>query len=155
MRFGGVADRLAVPLFAAVLLLLGGGCERRAEVVLHGAGGPVRVRVEVVDTPVGRQQGLMYRRELAADAGMLFVFPTDGVQHFWMKNTLIPLDMLFIDRDRRVVGIVANAVPMSTQPVGPDKPCRYVLEVNGGFSARHGVTEGATVELIEVPAGAT
>jgi len=155
MRLDGAASPLAVALWAAVLLLLVGGCKHEAEVVLHGTGGPVRVRVEVVNTPVGRQQGLMYRRELPPDTGMLFVFPADGVQHFWMRNTLIPLDMVFIDRDRRVVGIVANAVPMSTQPVGPDKPCLYVLEVNGGFTARHGVTEGATVELIDVPAGAT
>ncbi len=153
MRFDGAADRLALAVFAA-LLLLASGCQRGPAVVLHGSGGPVRVGVEVVNTAVGREQGLMYRRELAADAGMLFVFPADGVQHFWMKNTLIPLDMLFIDRDRRVVGIVANAVPMSTQPVGPDEPCRYVLEVNGGFAARHGIAEGTAVDLVGVPLGA-
>jgi len=147
--------RSARIVFGAALALVLAGCTRESTVVLHGSAGQVRVQVEVVSTPVARAQGLMYRRQLAPDAGMLFVFPADGVQHFWMKNTLIPLDMLFIDRDHRVVGIVANAVPLSTQPVGPDKPCRYVLEVNGGFAAQHGVAEGSAVELIDVPAGAS
>jgi len=124
--------------------------------VLHtNDGANVRVHVEIVNTPTARAQGLMYRRELAEDAGMLFIFPDDSVLHFWMKNTLIPLDMLFIDRDRRVVGIVENAHPMSTEPVGPDKPARYVLEVNGGFAARHHIPTGATVDFVDVPEGAS
>jgi hypothetical protein len=131
-------------------------CARGPAVILRTTdGAAVRVHVEVVNTPAGRTQGLMYRSELAADAGMLFVFPRDGVLHFWMKNTLIPLDMLFIDRDRRVVGIVANARPLSEQPVGPDTPARYVLEVNGGFAAAHRVSKGATVEFVDVPDGAS
>lgn len=131
-------------------------CARGPSVVLHATGGStVRVRVEVVNTPTGRTQGLMYRHELAADAGMLFVFPEDGILHFWMRNTLIPLDMVFIDRDHHVVGVVANARPLSEEPVGPDARARYVLEVNGGFAAAHRISEGATVEFVEVPTGAS
>jgi uncharacterized protein len=115
---------------------------------------PVRVQVEVVNTPTGRAQGLMYRRELAADAGMLFIFPDERVQHFWMKNTIIPLDMLFIAGNRQVVGIVADARPMSTDPLGPNVPVRYVLEVNGGFASRHHIMVGATVEFVAVPLAA-
>ncbi|MBI4518391.1 MAG: DUF192 domain-containing protein [Deltaproteobacteria bacterium] len=145
----------ALALLAAVIGLLC-GCAARPAVILHPAGGAaVRVRVEVVNTPLARAQGLMYRRELAADAGMLFVFPHAGVQHFWMKNTLIALDMLFIDDSRRVVGIVANARPLSTRSVGPEVPCRYVLEVNGGFAAQHHIEVGATIEFVDVPAGAS
>ena len=137
-------------------MLLLAACNRGPTVVLRGTdGATVRVRVELATTPIAQQQGLMYRRELASDAGMLFIFPTDGVLHFWMKNTLIPLDMLFIDRDRRIVGIVENARPMSTEPVGPDQAARYVLEVNGGFAMQHHIATGGTVEFVNVPEGAT
>ena len=142
--------------FIACLLLVVAGCTRGPAVVLRATDGAnVRVRVEVVNTPTARQQGLMYRREMAADAGMLFVFPGDGVLHFWMKNTIIPLDMVFIDHDRRIVGIVENARPMSTEPVGPDHAARYVLEVNGGFAAQHHIATGGTVEFADVPEGAS
>ncbi|MBI1817568.1 MAG: DUF192 domain-containing protein [Deltaproteobacteria bacterium] len=139
-------------LLVAALAL--GACTRGPTVVILAADNAT-VRVEVVSTPSARAQGLMYRRELTADAGMLFIFPADGVQHFWMKNTLMPLDMLFIDRERRIVGIVENARPMSTEPVGPDTPARYVLEVNGGFAAQHHVSTGAMVEFIDIPEGAS
>ncbi|HVN86314.1 MAG TPA: DUF192 domain-containing protein [Candidatus Binatia bacterium] len=141
--------------FALFVLLVLAGCDRGPSVVLHASDGPnVRIRVELATTPAAQAQGLMYRHELASDAGMLFIFPTDSVLHFWMKNTLIPLDMLFIDRDRRIVGIVEHAHPMSTEPVGPDQPARYVLEVNGGFAAQHRIAVGSTVEFVAVPEGA-
>jgi hypothetical protein len=128
------------------------GCERRPAVVLHAPGGnDVRVHVEVVSTPEQRARGLMYRKELAADAGMLFLFPEEEVLRFWMKNTLIPLDMIFIDASRRVVGVVANAKPLSTRGVGVEAPSKYVLEVNGGFAAKHGIAAGATIEFVGVP----
>lgn len=131
-------------------------CRRGPAVVLHDTdGGSVRVRVELATTPTARSQGLMYRKELADDVGMLFLFPVDGILHFWMKNTEIPLDMLFIDHNRRIVGIVESAHPMSQEPVGPDVPARYVLEVNGGFAAKHRIAVGATVEFVEVSEAAT
>ncbi len=145
-RIAGLALLVAALAFAA--------CKRGPTVVVHAADS-VMVHVEVVSTPSARAQGLMYRRELSPDAGMLFIFPHDGVQHFWMKNTLISLDMLFIDHERRIVGIVENARPMSTEPMGPDQPSRYVLEVNGGFAAQHHISMGAMVEFIDVPEGAS
>jgi len=78
---------------------------------------------------------------------MLFVFDEDRNHSFWMKNTLIPLDMLFIARDGTVVGIHANATPLSTANIAVGKPSRYVLEVPGGWAARHGVAAGAQVEF--------
>jgi len=73
---------------------------------------------------------------------MLFIFPAAEPLKFWMKHTEIPLDMIFADANGRIVGIVADATPYSEQPVGPDTPALYVLEVNGGFCARHGVRKG-------------
>jgi uncharacterized membrane protein (UPF0127 family) len=89
----------------------------------------------------------MYRTSLAEGHGMLFVFDEDASHSFWMKNTLIPLDMLFIARDGTVVGIHPNATPLSTADIRVGTPSRYVLEVPGGWAARHGVAAGARVEL--------
>jgi uncharacterized membrane protein (UPF0127 family) len=145
-------------LFLAITLLAcvtGSACANdtvTARVVLHTTGGDVPVTVEVVATAERRGLGLMYRKELAADAGMLFVF--DAPQHltFWMKNTVLPLDMLFIGDDRRIVGIVKDAVPFTTTPREVDGNSRYVLEVNAGFSDRHGVKNGDAVSFEDVPA---
>jgi len=92
----------------------------------------------------------MYRRRLAADAGMLFVFPTESDQQFWMKDTPLPLDMVFIGKQRHIVGIVSEARPFTTNPLGVGVPSQYVLEVNGGFCARHGITTGDAVEFVRI-----
>ena len=116
-----------------------------ARVVVHAKGGDVPVTVEVADTPDRRSLGLMYRKELAPEAGMLFIFDASQRLTFWMKNTVLPLDMIFIGDDHRIAGIVKNTVPFTTTPRGVDAPSRYVLEVNGGFSDRHGVHDGDAV----------
>ncbi len=105
------------------------------------------VSVEIANTPQQRELGLMYRKQMDENAGMLFVFPSAQPLKFWMKNTFIPLDMLFADNSGAIVGIVANAVPLSEANVGPDTPSRYVLEVNGGFAARHGIKTGDRLEF--------
>ncbi len=134
------------------LLLLCGACRAGGPaVVLHNPDGTLtHVRVEVVSTPAMRANGLMYRRELDSDAGMLFIFPEEETQQFWMKNTLIPLDMIFIDAAKTVVGVVAEARPQTTTARGVGKPSKYVLEVNGGFAAKHGVAAGTTMELVHI-----
>lgn len=120
-------------------------------------GAPAAVAVEVADEPHEMERGLMWRSELADGTGMLFVFPDDQDHVFWMKNTLIPLDMIFIARDApdqgRVVGVRANTTPLSTAPEGVDAPSRWVLEVPGGWSARHGIGAGARVTFEGIPAG--
>src|SRR5437667_4272540 len=127
---------------AAALALA--GCRAGGQVaVIRGPGAAVEVSLEVAATPAERERGLMYRRSLAEGLGMLFVFDADGNQSFWMKNTLIPLDLLFIARDGTVVGIHANATPLSTANIAVGKPSRYVLEVPGGWAARHGISAGA------------
>ena len=115
--------------------------------VVHTAAGSVRVSLELALTPEVQQQGLMYRSSLREGHGMLFVFPAEDQHTFWMKNTLIPLDMLFIAGDGHIVGIHADAVPLSTAPIGVGRPSRYVLEVSGGYAARHGIATGDRVEL--------
>src|SRR2546426_5637244 len=131
---------------AAALALA--GCRDRGPVaVIRGPGGAVEVALEVAATPAERERGLMYRSSLAEGRGMLFVFDQDGNHTFWMRNTLIPLDMLFIARDGMVVGIHANATPLSTASISVGKPSRYVLEVPGGWTARHGIAAGAQVEF--------
>lgn len=105
------------------------------------------VLAEVVTTPQAIQQGLMFRPHLDPDAGMLFVFPQEADHQFFMRNTLIPLDMIFIGSDLRVVGVVPNAVPLTETRRGAGRPSMYVLEVNGGWAAKHGVTLGAPVRF--------
>ncbi len=106
-------------------------------------------RLEVVNTPAERAKGLMFRRynEMQDDQGMLFIFPDESPRTFWMRNTLIPLDMLFIGSDARIVGIVANAKPLSEEPRGVDKPSKYVIELLGGSAKKFGIAEGSKVEL--------
>jgi hypothetical protein len=114
---------------------------------IHTTGAVVEVTLEVADTPEARQRGLMYRSTLADGRGMLFVFDEDADHQFWMKNTLIPLDLVFIDRGGRVVGVHADATPLSLAPIRAGTPSRYVLEVPGGFAARRGIAAGDRVDL--------
>ena len=155
-RNAGLCVRKAA-LFVA-LLVLGvpcgvplAACSQGPAAVIHTHGGPVTVNLEIADTPGKRASGLMYRREIAADAGMLFLFREASPQKFWMKNTVLPLDMIFIGPTRKIVGIVADTRPFTTNPLGVDEPSRYVLEVNAGFAAKHGVAVGDQVEFLRVP----
>lgn len=119
-----------------------------AHVLLPDAfGGQHRIDVEVANTPDSRERGLMWRSALAEDRGMLFIFPEEEIQSFWMRNTLIPLDMLFIDQHRRILGIVEHAVPHTRTPRGVGRPTLYVLEVPGGWVERMGVRAGSLVQL--------
>jgi uncharacterized membrane protein (UPF0127 family) len=103
------------------------------------------VSLEVADTEPVRERGLMFREHLAPNEGMVFVFPEPGYYPFWMKNTLIPLDMIFIGADGRIVNIAERAVPLSTAPIYSSDVAMAVLEVNGGTAARLGIKAGDTV----------
>jgi uncharacterized protein len=105
------------------------------------------VKVEVAATPERRELGLMYRNHLDEDAGMIFIFPQPENAEFWMKNTEIPLDMLFADSHGKVVGIVANAQPYSEKQVGGFGDTLFVLEVSGGYAARHHIAAGDTLQF--------
>lgn len=119
-------------------------------VVVEPLGGaPVRVRVELAQTPEQRQRGLMYRKQLAPDAGMLFIFERPQHNVFWMHNTYLPLDMIFITPEWKVLGIVENATPQTDTPRQVPGLSSFVLEVNAGFSRQHGIAAGANVRLIQ------
>jgi hypothetical protein len=120
----------------------------KAWVRLKDAFGVVHpVEVEVAATPDSRRRGLMWRTELAAGKGMLFLFPEEEVQSFWMANTLIPLDMLFINSKMQVVGIVERAVPQTRTSRSVGQPSQFVLEVPGGWCQSVGITQNSTVEF--------
>ena len=121
--------------------------DRGAMLVPDAFGGSHRLTVEIADTSPLRTRGLMWRSALADGTGMLFIFPTEVVQSFWMRNTLIPLDMVFIDRRMEVVGVVQWAEPRTLTSRTVGKPSLYVLEVPGGWTSRNGVRDGSTVEL--------
>lgn len=115
-------------------------------VVLEPSGRePVTVRVDVADTPEARSLGLMFRKDLEEDQGMIFFFERDADHSFWMKNTPLSLDMIFISADGRIVGIAPRTTPFSLAGVRVGKPSRAVLEVRGGFAERHGLAPGDPV----------
>lgn len=102
-------------------------------------------QVEFVDTDATRARGLMHRKSLAPDRGMLFDFKTERPVAFWMKNTLIPLDMIFIRADGRILSIARNTTPLSEAPVPSGGPVRSVLEIPGGRAAQLGILPGDRV----------
>jgi uncharacterized membrane protein (UPF0127 family) len=111
---------------------------------------PAEVTVEIARTPRQIQRGLMYREHMPPDRGMLFLMGEERIQSFWMHNTLIPLDMIFIGRDMTVAGVVANAEPLTDTPRRVDRPSFYVLEVNTGWAAAHHVEAGTPVRFRNV-----
>jgi hypothetical protein len=119
-------------------------------VVIHSGGKQQKVEVEVVRTQRDIRRGLMYRTHLDENAGMLFLFKKEKFQSFWMKNTLIPLDMIFIGASMRIAGIVENAEPKTNTSRKVPAPSQYVLEVNGGWTDKHGVRAGDKVEFVDV-----
>ena len=117
--------------------------------------GEVTITVEVVTTRPQIERGLMWRNHLPYDAGMLFLMGRDAVWAFWMRNTFIALDIIYIARDLTIAGIIHNAQPCTDTRRGVHKPSSYVLEVNGGWAAAHQIAAGAKVRpgycLKEIP----
>ena len=125
-------------------------------VVIQGDRGAVKVMAEVANTPVLRARGLMYREALADGHGMLFVYQRRDVHTFWMKNTLIPLDMLFMDgpphqESVSVIGIVHEAEPETLAHRSVPAPSLYVLEVPGGWARKMGISVGSRVSWEALP----
>ena len=116
-----------------------------SELTIVTAGGPQKFKIELALSDAQMEQGLMFRRSLAPDAGMLFDFKRPVPVTMWMKNTLIPLDMVFLDAGGRVVDIHERAVPQSLDQIAAKGPARYVVELNGGTAARLGIRPGDRV----------
>jgi uncharacterized protein len=122
-----------------------------ADLAVATDGASHRFRVWVADTEPRREQGLMYVRALKPDRGMLFVFDGPQVASFWMKNTLIPLDILFVSPDGRVIRIAASTTPLSLAPIGSMGVVRSVLELRGGTAQRLGIRPGARLSSAALP----
>jgi uncharacterized membrane protein (UPF0127 family) len=149
MRISGIlrsafaAVRLAVAL---LLLSAAAACSADNRAVFHTAKGDFAFNVEIADTEASRERGLMFRTSLAPDAGMLFDYHKEQQAAFWMQNTLIPLDMVFISADGIVKTIHVNARPMDTTAIPSEVPVRFVMEIAGGRSEEIGLKVGDKFE---------
>ena len=141
--------RVGPTALVVVVLLALLGCARGPCVSIIGADGKPRatVAVEVASTGTQREVGLMFRKHLDDDAGMIFIFPDSAPRNFWMHNTPLSLDMVFADAKGTVTGIVANAEPFSDKLLGVEGNSQYVLEVNAGFCAKNKITPGGRLNF--------
>jgi uncharacterized protein len=130
------------PLLAATPLRAELQSFGKSELTIESANGKHHFNIEEAKTEAQMEQGLMFRRSMAPDAGMLFEYEKPQVMTFWMKNTLIPLDMLFIASDGTIADIHERAVPMLLDPINSAMPVLGVLELNGGTVARLGIKRG-------------
>jgi uncharacterized membrane protein (UPF0127 family) len=119
---------------------------------IHAGGSTYKFEVELATTPAEREQGLMFRKSMPSNAGMLFLYPSEQQVAFWMKNTLIPLDMLFLKADGSIARIAHDAVPLDETPIPSNAEVKAVLEVNGGTAAALGIKEGDKVDYATAPA---
>lgn len=149
-RFDGARKTAAVWLLGfflasaiAAAAVAGGGA--REPLTIRTASGAHDFEVEIAATPDQHRTGLMYRRQLAANAGMLFLYENGSRVTMWMQNTFIPLDMFFVGADGRITHIVERTVPHSTELIGSNGPVRAVLELNGGTASRLGIRVGDTI----------
>lgn len=145
-----IFSRRTILVFATLLpLALAGGASSQVKLetlTIVTAGGRQTFQVEVMENDEQRARGLMFRREMAADRGMLFDFKKVQPVAFWMKNTYIPLDMIFIDERGEIVNIAENTEPLSERSVPSGRPVLGVLEVNAGISRKYGIKAGDRVE---------
>jgi uncharacterized protein len=105
------------------------------------------LNIEVADDDAERAQGLMYREAMNENDGMLFLMGAEEIQNFWMKNTILPLDILYVNSERRIVSIHANCKPYSLENINSDKPAQYVVEVNAGYAEKHGIKIGDLISF--------
>lgn len=114
--------------------------------ILKSDGAKIRIDVELALDEEARNTGLMFRNNIPEFGGMFFVFPYEEPRSFWMKNTRIPLDILYISTELEIVSIAENAVPYSLKSLPSEGPAKYVLELNGGFCQKHNVKKGDKIK---------
>lgn len=144
-RVGGLLLLLLALVIGVVDAARAAEC-RRDVAHLSGGWGELTFQVEIADTPRSRARGLMFRESLPRGAGMLFVYDRPQRAQFWMKNTLIPLDMLFLDRAGRVTRIHEQAVPGDLSLIDGGEGVFAVLEINGGLARRYGIDAGSVMQ---------
>lgn len=135
-----------LPVISSAILLLLAGCYKLETVYFDG----IEVKVMVADSEIERLKGLMFRENLPENQGMLFVFENQEIRSLWMKNTLMPLDMIFVDSNNLIVDIIENAEPCKTQecPIyTSNAPAMYIIEVNAGFVKKNGIEVGDMVRI--------
>jgi uncharacterized membrane protein (UPF0127 family) len=120
---------------------------KRASLKIETRNGPVLLKVEVADTDRTRERGLMFRRTVADREGMVFLFDDEHEISMWMKNTYVPLDIVFIGNDWRIVHIAYNAEPFSTDVISSCRPASRVLEIGAGQAKKLGLAVGDAVSL--------
>ncbi len=142
---------LLLARIALTLILLGCSSDKRfvtVQIFDKSATRSINIAAEVVCNESTRSLGLMYRKHLGETEGMLFVFPGAEERSFWMKNTYLPLDIVFIDKDFRVDSIIENATPHSLEPRRSKGPAKYVLEVAAGSSKVWGLEPGSVIKVL-------
>lgn len=108
-----------------------------------------KIDVELAENDDERSQGLMYRRSMDDSKGMLFIFEQEEPQSFWMKNTVIPLDIIYVNSKMEIVKIFKNTVPFSEKSLPSEKPATYVVEVIGGYTDKNGIKEGDLISFVK------
>jgi uncharacterized membrane protein (UPF0127 family) len=141
-------SRLLQVALLACLVILGGPAiaQEKVPVLIHAGGSTYKFSAEIADTAEERAQGLMFRDKLAANEGMLFLYPVAKPVSFWMKNTPLPLDMLFIDATGQIINVAAMAKPFDTSPISSAAPAIAVFEILGGSAGQLGISAGDKVE---------
>ncbi|MEO8209610.1 MAG: DUF192 domain-containing protein [bacterium] len=109
-----------------------------------------KIDIEIADNDDKRSQGLMYRRSMDEGRGMLFLFDKESPQGFWMKNTVIPLDIIYVNAKKEIVKIHKNTTPFSEKDLPSEKPTLYVVEVIGGYTDKYGVKEGDKINYLKL-----
>ncbi len=110
----------------------------------------VKINIELALTEAEQEQGLMNRSFMSNDQGMLFVFDKDEPRGFWMRNTIIPLDIMYVNSKMEIIHIAENTEPFSEKSIPSQGPAKYVIEVNAGFSAQYSITKGVKVAYTEM-----
>lgn len=119
----------------------------KSHVTFHLQERDIQVQVEVARTGEARRQGMMYRKSMKPHHGMIFLFEKEEPQSFWMKNTYIPLDIMFVNTAGTIIGIVHNAEPMTTTPRNVPGVSQYVIEMAGGYAQQYGIRKGTQVSF--------
>lgn len=121
--------------------------QKEGELVFTNSNGDTisKIEIEIADDSMQREVGLMMRRRMSMDQGMLFLFDQETFQSFWMKNTIIPLDIIYVNSNREIVTIYKNTKPYSEESLPSSKPAQYVVEVNAGYADQFGIKEGDKV----------
>jgi uncharacterized protein len=105
------------------------------------------IKIELSDTPQEQEQGMMFRKEMPADTGMLFAFPNEEPRSFWMANTYLSLDIIYANAAKEIVSIAKNAQPLSPESLPSEQPAQYVVEVPAGYTDLHGITPGQSISF--------